>query len=50
MHTKYKGQIKDRAISSKMLRNRLNLNKKISSKDLHSWQFSRMEFNKGENI
>tara|TARA_Y200000002_G_C22562483_1_gene613085 strand:+ start:85 stop:864 length:780 start_codon:yes stop_codon:yes gene_type:complete len=50
MHTKYKGQIKDRAISSKMLRNRLNLNKKISSKDLHSWQFSRMEFKKGENI
>lgn len=50
MHTKYKGKIKHRAISSAFLSTRLNLNKKISSRDLHTWQFTHMKFAKGENI
>ena len=48
-----KGQlsvVEKRAISSKKLQNRLNLNKKLGSKDLVKWLFDRYKIKKNDII
>lgn len=48
-----KGQlsvVEKRAISSKKLQNRLNLNKKLGSKDLTKWLFDRYKIKKNDSI
>jgi len=42
--------VEKRAISSKNLQNRLNLNKKLGTKDLSEWLFKRYKINKGDKI
>ena len=42
--------VEKRAISSKNLQNRLNLNKKLGSKDLTSWLFKRYQIKKNDII
>lgn len=42
--------VERRAISSKNLQNRLNLNKKLGSKDLSKWLFKRYKISKNEEI
>ena len=42
--------VEKRAISSKKLQNRLNLNKKLGSKDLTKWLFSKYQINKNDKI
>tara|TARA_Y100001970_G_C14164709_1_gene820602 strand:+ start:750 stop:1529 length:780 start_codon:yes stop_codon:yes gene_type:complete len=50
MHNKYTGKLKEKATSSKFLDSRLKLNKKLTSFDLHKWQFSKLKFKKNSNI
>ena len=42
--------VEKRAISSKNLQNRLNINKKLGSKDLTKWLFSKYQINKNDRI
>ncbi len=42
--------IKNRSISSNKLKKRLNINKKLGTKDLSSWLFRRYNINKGDYI
>ena len=42
--------VEKRAISSQKLQNRLDLNKKLGSKDLTKWLFSRYKIKKEEKI
>ena len=42
--------VEKRAISSTNLQNRLNLNKKLGSKDLTEWLFQRYKIKKNDKI
>ena len=42
--------VEKRAVSSQNLQNRLNFNKKLSSKDLTKWLFKRYKIRKNEFI
>ena len=42
--------VQKRAISSKNLQNRLNINKKLGSKDLTKWLFKRYKIKKNDKI
>ena len=42
--------VEKRAISSTNLQNRLNLNKKLGSKDLTEWLFQRYRIKKNEDL
>ena len=42
--------VEKRAVSSKKLQNRINLNKKLGSKDLTEWLFQRYKIKKNDSI
>ena len=42
--------VKKRSISSNKLKKRLDINKKLGSKDLTSWLFKRYNIKKGDHI